>query len=122
LRALTGLPADQPQIIEARLKRGFFGTRVSRSLPISEEFPVSHESHTYTSVDEMPADVREKFRELLETGEVTRHEDGTIEVVKHETTVLGGPDGLLGPEEIAKLPPEIRRQVEELFRSPKRRM
>lgn len=120
LRALTGLPADQPQIIEARLHRGFFGTRVSRRMPISQEIPISHESHTYNSIDKMPEEVREKFRELLESGEVRPRDDGSIEVVKHFTTAVDVPQGQLGPKELAALPPEIRDRVEDLLRDPKK--
>ena len=111
MRALTGLPADRPEIVEARLKRGLLGTRVTRSMPVaSVELPASHHSQTYASLDEMPPEVREKFRELLESGKMTGREDGSVEVVSRRTFSIGTP---IDPADLDKLPPEVRRQVED---------
>ena len=58
MRALTGLPPNPPQIVPARLHRGFWGTRVTRSAPLVDVSEVSRQTHTYRSLDEMPPDVR----------------------------------------------------------------
>ncbi len=117
LRALLDLPADQPQIVEARLHRGLFQTRVSHRMPAGEiAIPISKETRTYNSLEDMPEDVRDTMRDLLESGDVTRREDGSVEIVKRREHVIDTAGGRVRPEDIAHLPPDIQHQIQEAIR------
>lgn len=85
LRALTDLPATPPQTVEVRLLRGWFRPRQVRRAEHSIEIPSSKQTHTQTfnSIDEIPPELRERFAEMLRSGNVTRLADGTLEVVTH---------------------------------------
>ncbi len=116
LRALTDFPADPPQTVEVRLSRSMFRPRQIRRAEHTVDIPVSTKTHTRTfnSIDEIPPELRERFAEMLRTGNVTRHADGTLEattrkVVRSETFSGDEIDANLD-----RLPPEIREQIERL--------
>ncbi len=120
LRALTSLPADPPQIIDARLSPGIFRRRITRSMPADTiDLPITNETRTYTSIDEMPKDIREQLAGLLRSGDITRHDDGTIEAVSSTTHTVDITGGELDPDQLSTLPPEVRRAVEDILRSNK---
>jgi hypothetical protein len=117
LRALTNLPADPPKIIAGEIERGFFGPRVIRRAAHTSEIPITSTTQTYTSFDDIPPDVRERMAELLRSGEVTRHSDGTIEAVSYRVVRSDAPDGEELDANWNEIPPEIREQIERLRRN-----
>lgn len=116
LRSLTGLPADPPKIIEGEASRGWFRPKVTRRASHTMDMPISTQTHTQTfnSIDEIPPELRERFAEMLRSGNVTRRPDGTLEAstsrVIHSETFSG--DEI--DANLDRLPPEIREQVERL--------
>lgn len=114
LRALTGLPADPPKIVEGEMNRGLIRPTVRRRASHTMDMPISTQTHTQTfnSIDEIPPELRERFAEMLRSGNVTRHADGTLEastshVVRSET--FTGDEIDANPD---RFPPEVREQIE----------
>lgn len=118
LRGLSNLPAHPPKVVEGRLTRGFLRLRIMPSAPytVTETLPISSETHTYASFEEIPREVREKMIEMLRTGDVTRHPDGTIEAVSQNiecTKTLKGDEIETNWHEI---PPQMREEIERIRR------
>jgi len=116
LRALTDLPASPPQTVEVRLAHGWLRSKQIRRAehPLTYNEPVITERREFRSIDEIPPELRARMAEMLQSGNVTRHADGTIEA---STNHIASSRTLRGDEIDAnwdQLPSEVRDQIERL--------
>jgi len=118
LRGLSHLPAHPPKVVEGRLTRGFLRPRTMRraTYTVTETLPNSSEMHTYASIEEIPREVREKMIEMLRTGDVTRHPDGTIEAVSQNTDRSKTLKGDEIETNWHAIPPQMREEIERMRR------
>lgn len=113
LRALTDLPASPPQTVEVRLAHGWLRSKQIRRAehPLTYNEPVITERREFRSIDEIPPELRARMAEMLQSGNVTRHADGTIEATSHTVKTIEGDEIDVNWDQ---LPPEIREQIERL--------
>jgi hypothetical protein len=112
--AVAGVPVEPVQIVPAKLTRGPWGMRQAvRSSTHTITWPVSETrtTRTFRSLADMPPELRQQVAQMLQSGEVTRKPDGTMEVVSRQITRC---ETLEGPEldaQLESLPREIRDEI-----------
>lgn len=115
LRRLAGVEVAGPAVLDARVQRGLFSTRVTYSGQ-GAGGPVAGYSvtrHAYRSLDEVPPELRPEVEQMMAQARATgteQHFESTRFVVRDES---GREQIYHSPDE---MPPEVRTMYEELRR------
>ncbi|MCU0960652.1 MAG: hypothetical protein MUF48_11160 [Pirellulaceae bacterium] len=110
---LTGLTVEPFRLVAAEVHRRRWGyprvvSKTTHQVTFSGPGARTSSTQTYASLQDMPPELRQRVAEMLQSGQVTRKPDGTLEIVSEQVTRSETLEGADLDAHLDALPPEVR--------------